>query len=223
MSKMKVGLSLGGNAKVQRDVMDIVQNDSKIGVAVIDRGSKVWDEAGGDDGQGDWVHVPEEYEELSLDLVVNEGKGYGSQTISEDDLEGVAEALAGIIAADFQRPEPTPETYQPPGEVVANSWRMVFPKKDEIDPKTGKMRAVRDRNHPEGRCLVSFRTRNGRGAKPVEIHRDRLPELLGLTQNLGPAFDAQREVAWANYEAYKAAAEAARLAKLQADSGGSDD
>jgi hypothetical protein len=181
---MKVGINLQGNAKTVRDVMDIVNQESQLGIAEIDRGSKVFNPEGGKDGKGAWEHVPDVSNELAIDLVVNEGKGYGSQTVSEDDLSDVLGSLTGIVEADFQRAEGAPEEYQPPGQVIEASWRMVFPKREVF--KDGKVVTERDENHPEGRCMVSFRTRNGRGAKPAEIHRDRLPELIARLELVVP-------------------------------------
>jgi hypothetical protein len=218
MAKMTAGLALGGGVKVERDVMEIVQTDSRLGVAEIDRGGRVWDPTGGKNKTGAYVDDPDVRPELGIDLVVNSGdKGFGSQTVGESDLSEVTAALQEIVAVDFESPQAAPEDYVPPAEVIRSSWSMEYPRKTIIDDE-GKQVSVRDHEHPEGRCMVNFRTKGGRGAKPAEIHRDRLPELIAFLGSLPPFFEQNRDLAWDNFNKVVAAREAKSAAEAAAES-----
>jgi hypothetical protein len=211
---MKAGLSLGGDQKTTRPLSEIMSDDSRIGVAEIDRFTSTFD-PDANEGKGEYVKVSNVTAEVSIELVCNEGKGYGSQTISEDDLPEAIEALEGIIAAEFERPEGNDDEWQTPGAVIENSWRMVHPKKLERN-KEGKLVSVRDTSKPKN--YVSFRTRNGRGAKPVEVHQDELVTVLGLLQGLTPEFlDSHRDSLWDEYNSVKSAENAAAQAKAEAE------
>lgn len=203
-SKVSVGISLAGSKpRVQRPTMEIAREFSVVGIAEIDRGSSAWDDEGGRDKKGGLVHYPELYPALAIDLVLNEGKGFGSQTISQDDLPSTIDALQEIVDCGFDRPGTDPESYAPPSEVVRDSWRMVYPRKS-IN-KDGKQITVPDTDHPEGRCMVSFRTKNGKGSKPAVVHRDELPKVIELLQSIPDFFEARSEAAWTEYRSVKTA------------------
>ncbi len=71
MAGMKVGLSLGGEQKKTRPLNEIMSEDSRIGVAEIDRYTMEFDQEA-NDGKGDYVKVPNVSPEVSIELVCNE-------------------------------------------------------------------------------------------------------------------------------------------------------
>jgi hypothetical protein len=118
MSKMKIGLSLGGNQKVTRPLAEIMEDDSRLGIAEIDRYTSAWNPEGGENGKGAFERVSNVTAEVAIELVCNEGKGFGSQTISRDDLPEAVVAIQAIIDADFTRPEGDDDDWQTPGTVT---------------------------------------------------------------------------------------------------------
>jgi hypothetical protein len=217
MAKMRAGLSLGGTAEKQaRPLNEIMSEDSRCGVAEIDRFTTEFDPEA-NDGKGAYVKRPNVSAELAIELVCNEGKGYGSQTVSRDDLPEAIAALKGIVEADFERPEGDDSDWQPPGVVIENSWRMVHPRRTVR--KDGKLVSERDTSQPKD--FVSFRTRNGRGAKPVEVHRSQLHQVIGLLENIPDFLDQHDEALWDDYrsvkQAEREAAEREAEAKRQAE------
>jgi hypothetical protein len=214
MSKIKVGLSLGGEQKKTRPLNEIMNEESRIGVAEIDRFVTEFDQEA-NDGKGANVKVSNVSSEISIELVCNEGKGYGSQTISEVDMADSASALQAIVDANFERPEGDEDEWQPPGAVIANSWRMVYPRKTVF--RDGKYVTERDDSKPKD--MVSFRTRNGRGAKPAEVHKSQLGSVIELLEGLPAQIAPHREALWADYKSLKntEAAEAKKAANVDDD------
>lgn len=216
MAGMKVGLSLGGETKKTRPLNEIMSEDSRLGIAEIDRFTTEFDQEA-----NEYVKVPHVTAEPAIELVCNEGKGYGSQTVASVDIPDTTVALQEIIDADFQRPEGDEDVWQPPADVIRNSWRMVHPRKDVRDPKTGKMVTERDKTKPKD--YVSFRTRNGRGAKPVEVHKSELASVIALLTNIPAQLDEHSEVLWEDYQTLKSAEEAQAAAEAEAQATGGEE
>lgn len=197
-----------GKTETTRPPELIVQETFGIGIRDYDRGADVWD-ANRVDEQGKpapgWVHVPNLSLECVVEFSANEGKGTGRQCIPVNEFVDYVGVLQGIHDSGYATVQTSDRTEYTPTNVVAKeSFAMVRPKITQTNTD-GTVTSTEDKTAAAD--IVSVRCTSGKGAKPMLVHRDSFPAVLGLLTQIAGNLEEYTEMAWDRYNAAVAAGE----------------
>lgn len=187
----------------QQSCLTTLKKNFSIGIHDYDRGHDVWDpnfvnEAGV--VEPSWVHVPQVSRECVVLFATNTGQGTGRQFIPADEFDDYVSVLEGIIASGYQEPERNErEEYTPTNVIARRSFQLVRPRIHVMDDKSGKTKAVEDKSAE--RNVVSVRSKNGQGSKPILIPINEFPDVVNCLREVANNIQEYQAQAWAAFEA----------------------
>lgn len=168
-----------GLTKKEKDPLALLRESITVGITEVERGESKNTEA-------------------VIAFTVNEGKGTGMQVIPVSEFQDYLEALRSIKESGFYRDDVVDDDYQPAGVVARRSWRMVRPRIRIADSTSkGGFKSIEDTSAE--RNLVSVRTKNGQGQKPMIIHKDSFDSVLKYLEEVSEVLDGFVEQAWSNH------------------------
>lgn len=214
----------GGNTETRKPAIQILRENFGIGITNYDRGADVWDEFRLNEAgkrEPGWVHVAEESLECVVTFSVNEGKGTGRQVIPVNEFVQYVDTLQGIIDSGYEEPPSADRTeYVPTYAVARESFKLVRPKKTEIDAD-GKQKSVVDSE--AARDVVSVRSTSGKGAKPMTVSQAEFPGIVAMLTEIADNLETYTAQAWAGYKAKVGDADETETEDGSDDSDDSDD
>jgi hypothetical protein len=169
-----------GSKSSVRSAMDILQETFGIGIKNYDRGADAWN------GEG-WEWQPNVTQECVVEFSVNEGKGTGKQTIPASEFRDYVAVLKGIVDSGYKEREGTDRTaYVPTNVIAAQSFKMVYPRVQGVEGKV-------EEDKSGERNVVSVRTADGKGAKPMMVPRDQFAEVVNLLSSIADNLEQYEE------------------------------
>jgi hypothetical protein len=171
----------------KNNALETLKETLSIGLENYDRGADVWNPA-----TQSWEWQPNMTQEVVISFSVNTGKGTGKQVIPASEFRDYVAVLKGIIESGYKEREGNDRTaYVPTPVIAAQSFKMVYPRVQGVEGKV-------EEDKSGERNVVSVRSTDGKGAKPMMIPRDQFENVVLTLASIGESIEYYEEQAWSN-------------------------